>query len=366
MVLSLPAVPDRYYVVSLLDAYTNQFNSTGTRTTGSGPGDYLIAGPRWSGRPPSGITQVIPAPTPTVWVIVRTLMRGPADLKAAVEVTVPEKGVGGYRLIPLDKYMGPGTFYSPPTNVPVTNPEPQFVPPEGLPATEAEGFAEPIFFQAMRSVIAANPPPSNQQALVASFQTVYANADLLTPQIVKVALAAMNVALAARSKRVNGWFYSLNVAMFGHLFTFRAGIAKIGLGAIDHEVAIYARCETDATGAPLDGSKSNYQMLFPPGQLPPINPQAFWSITVYDQNGLLVDNPIKRYLVGSETGLVDADGSVTIQLRNTAPPSSIPQANWLPVPAGPFNLMLRMYWPDIAALNTYQIPAVRPGRRVLR
>jgi len=55
----------------------------------------------------------------------------------------------------------------------------------------------------------------------------------------------------------------------------------------------------------------------------------------------------------------DADGSVTIHLRNTAPPSSIPQANWLPVPDGPFNLTLRMYWPDTAALNTYEIPAVQ-------
>src|SRR5215469_3822793 len=81
--------------------------------------------------------------------------------------------------------------------VPVTNPEPQFIPPEGQPATAAEGFAEPIFFQAMQSVIAANPPPLKQRPLVASFRTVYANADLLTPQIVNAAQAAMSVALAA-------------------------------------------------------------------------------------------------------------------------------------------------------------------------
>jgi len=99
---------------------------------------------------------VIRAPTPTVWVIGRTLVRGPDDLSAAVAIS------SQYRLIPLDKY---GTDYIPPSNVPVTNPEPQFIPPEGQPATAAEGFAEPIFFQAMQSVIAANPPPLNQRPL---------------------------------------------------------------------------------------------------------------------------------------------------------------------------------------------------------
>ena len=351
MVISLPAVPDRYYVIPLLDAYTNQFNSTGTRTTGNGPGDYLIAGPRWSGRPPPGITQVIRAPTPTVWVIGRTLVRGPDDLSAAVAITFQ------YRLIPLDKY---GTDYVPPSNVPVTNPEPQFIPPEGQPATAAEGFAEPTFFQAMQSVIAANPPPLNQRPLVASFRAVYANADLLTAQIVTAAQAAMSAALATSAKTVNEWSYQLGIGTYGEHYALRAGVALFGLGAVNEEDAVYASCHTDATGAPLDGSKGNYQIRFPSGQLPPVNPQAFWSITVYDQNGLLVENPINRYVAGSETGLVpDADGSVTIHLRNTAPPSSIPQANWLPVPDGPFNLTLRMYWPDTAALNTYEIPAVQ-------
>jgi len=357
MVMSLPEVPNRFYMMAMLDAYTNEFESLGTRTTGSGPGDYLIAGPGWLGTPPQGVTQVIQAPTPTVWVIGRTLVRGPTDLAAAVGVTVPVNGAGGYRLIPLGQYMGPGTVFIPPANVPVTNPEPQFVPPVGKPATEAVGFSQPIFFQAMQNVIAANPPPSDQLLLVAAFQEVFANADLLTAPIVNAALAAMNAALLGVGKTVNGWQYLLGLGTYGDNFALRAGAALIGLGANNSDDAVYALCDSDPTGASLDGS-SDYQIRFPPGQQPPVNPQGFWSITVYDDNGLLVKNPINRYLVGSETSLVpDADGSVTIQLQNTMP-TTTPQANWLPVPTGPFNLTLRMYWPDLTAFNTYVIPPV--------
>ena len=78
---------------------------------------------------------------------------------------------------------------------------------------------------------------------------------------------------------------------------------------------------------------------------------------------MLVSNPINRYAVGSETGLVlDADGALTIHLRSTAPPPQVPQANWLPIPAAPFSLTLRMYWPRDPSLNgSYIIPPAQSG-----
>src|SRR5262249_28742523 len=161
--------------------------------------------------------------------------------------------------------------------------------------------AEPIFIPVLRSVIAANPPPLDHQPLVATFSTIYANADLLTPQIINVAMAAMNAALVAAGRIVNGWLISLVLGTYEDNFALRAAVALIGLGANIADDSVYALCEIDATGEPLDGSKSNYQILFPSGQLPPVDPQAFWSITVYDQSGLLVKNPINRYVVGSET-----------------------------------------------------------------
>jgi hypothetical protein len=152
---------------------------------------------------------------------------------------------------------------------------------------------------------------------------------------------------------------------YGENYALRAEVAATGLGGIVKEDAVYANCSTSidptgAPGAPLTGSK-NYTIHFPAGQLPPV--YGFWSITVYNQNILLVKNAINRYNVGSETGLVkNGDESLTIYLQSDDKPlpPNVPQANWLPVPRGaPFSLTLRMYWPQEPILNgRYQIPAV--------
>ena len=349
MVLGLPAVRDRYYVVPLLDAYSNQFGSLGSRTTGSSAGRYLIAGPDWFGIVPEGITDVIRSPTPTVWILPRTLVRGPDDLSDAVA------DISRYRLIPLNRY---GTRYTPPTDVPFREPEPDFVPPPGQPATAAPGFRSSEFFPAMQRFILANPPPSDQAELVASFAPVFSHPEALTPDIVNLALAEMQAALEGAGTSINNWGFSLEIGSYGENYALRAAIAATGLGGIVKEDAVYANCSTDANGVQLDGSR-NYTIRFPAGRQPPVN--GFWSVTVYNQSVLFVPNSINRYAVGSETGLMpEADGSVTIHLRNSPPPPSVPQPNWLPIPAdGPFSLTLRMYWPKKRILNgIYQIPAV--------
>jgi hypothetical protein len=135
----------------------------------------------------------------------------------------------------------------------------------------------------------------------------------------------------------------------------RAATAQFGLGADLAEDAVYADALVDIYGNALNGT-NNYVMHFAPDQIPPVS--GFWSLTVYDQDGFLVANAINRYSVGSATGLVaNADGSIDILLRNTAPATL--QTNWLPTPAGPFNLTLRFYWPgDSIVQGTYVIPGV--------
>ena len=65
---------------------------------------------------------------------------------------------------------------------------------------------------------------------------------------------------------------------------------------------------------------------------------------------------IERYAVGTNTGLVEDDGKVTVTLSHL-PPQGIPLSNWLPVPAGDFQLTLRFYDPrDEILKNEWEIP----------
>ena len=117
----------------------------------------------------------------------------------------------------------------------------------------------------------------------------------------------------------------------------------------------------DADGRPFDATH-NYRLTF--DTLPPA--KAFWSVTMYDTSydgtaGYLVEHPIGRYLVNSTTerlAFAD-DGSITIHIQHDEPDTDEGRANWLLTPEGQFYLVLRIYWPEQAALDgAWTPPAV--------
>ena len=124
----------------------------------------------------------------------------------------------------------------------------------------------------------------------------------------------------------------------------RVSVVPLGLGV------------SDSNGQPLDGAH-RYEMHFAKGALPPVN--AFWSLTVYNDRQLLVQNPISRYAIGDRDKLKNnPDGSLTIYIQHNAP-AKAHIANWLPTPAGPFNIFLRMYWPKPDLVEGHwQIPPI--------
>lgn len=132
----------------------------------------------------------------------------------------------------------------------------------------------------------------------------------------------------------------------------RATGTQMGIGANSREEAIYPMYDNDAGGQPLDGSQHKYLLHFAKGQQPPVN--AFWSLTMYAlPSQLLVNNPLNRYLINSPMLpklKLDADGGLTLYLQH-ANPGPAKEANWLPIPNGPFMAAMRYYWPKAALLE---------------
>ena len=148
---------------------------------------------------------------------------------------------------------------------------------------------------------------------------------------------------------------------FGTDWLLRAGVVLDQRNVTVPEEALYPLGRVDSDGAALDGANA-YRIHFAPGQLPPVG--AFWSITIYDDAGRLVANPIDRYAIGDRTpGLItNRDGSQDIFIQHTQPPSG--PSNWLPAPAGRFYLMLRLYIPAPQVLDgTWRPPAIEPVTR---
>jgi hypothetical protein len=166
----------------------------------------------------------------------------------------------------------------------------------------------------------------------------------------------MNAVVRAMTTTVNGWSTTMKAGQPGNGLLLRAACAKILPAVNVVQEAAYWTTTVDSAGRRLNG-QHEYVLQFPAGHLPPN--EAFWSLTMTDVVGYMVNNPIDRYSVGSRSDLVpNADGSIDIYIQRTAPAAGH-ESNWLPAPSGTFKLMLRAYLPGRAVLDgSYHVPPV--------
>ena len=156
------------------------------------------------------------------------------------------------------------------------------------------------------------------------------------------------------SKKLGQWdYFGEPIGDFNTEYAYRALVALAGLGANTVEVALYPKIEQDADGNTLTGEKS-YILHFE--SYPQVLEGGFWSVTAYGDDDFLIDNPIDRYCINDRSGLqANDDGSVDIILSEDAPKDT---TNWLPVGAGGFHLFMRIYTPDMEALETWVAPTI--------
>lgn len=357
LVLHVPRVAHhRYYTIEFIDPYTNVFHYVGTRATGDGRGDYAITGPRWHGRLPRGLRRIRSA-YDRVWLAGRTLVDGPRDLPAVHRVQ------NGYRLIPLAAFRRLGLRYRAPRPKRVVRVHTKALEPSGVP-----------FFDALGDALAANPPPAVDAPRLAELAAAgigpgkHPSRENLPPAVLAGLAAAaaagpahvyaLRLAIGAKSVAShNGWFVAPpDIAAFGTDYDLRAVVALYGIAANRPIEAMYPIGAADTSLSLLNGAHS-YVMHFAPGRLPPA--RYFWSLTMYDAGFLLVPNPINRYQLGDRSrGLRrNADGSLDVYLSRAAPVGH--ESNWLPSPAGGFEVTMRLYGPGPSALNdTYVYPTI--------
>jgi hypothetical protein len=354
LVFEMPAT-ERYNVMQFLDAWTNVYASLGPRTTGNGAGTYLLVGPSWKGQTPAGM-QVLRSPTTIAWLLGRLQTNGVADYDTV-------HGIQQHiSLTPLSDWQQGKRSASlvPPVKVE------RGVPP----LFQMRALESRDFFQRLARLMASNPPAVSvdQQALqglarlgVQPGQDVRAWGWLQQRAVtlgIWLAERKLQDAIAHPPALIAGWRVPPGqVGRYGSEYGLRAAVAMAGFGANLAEDAIYPNALQDADGKALQGGQ-RYRLHFAAGQLPPV--RAFWSVTVYDADGYLVDNPLNRYALGDRDALKrNADGSLDIYLQADAPASEW-QANWLPIPkAGGFALTARLYWPEAAILaGKWTMPAI--------
>jgi hypothetical protein len=155
--------------------------------------------------------------------------------------------------------------------------------------------------------------------------------------------------LATLARVANHWSMNTDtMGVYGNYYLKRAVVAELGLGANLPEDAIYPLNLGDESGTPLDGA-NKYSIHFDKGATPPVD--AFWSITLYDNDGFQVANGLNRFAVSSWMPFkYNPDGSLDLYFQNDNPGAD-EEANWLPAPKGPFNLTLRLYAPKSDALT---------------
>ena len=364
VVISVPAVPNRYYSVQLVDMFTHNFGYVGTRATGRDAGSYVVAGPEWQGDKPDESTGVFRSESGFVYCLIRTEVRGPSDLEAVHEIQ------RGYSVTPLNVFLGR-------KNAPEA-------PGITFPRYDAERVKSAKFIDLLNFLLAQVSAPS-ESALMARFAkigvrpgAIAASMDLEPDMRTAIdagvgeAIIAIQRALAdpedvegldVRSER--GW--EGVVGMFGDgsemrtKYVVRAAAAMFGLYGNDAIEAYYPVGNRDGEGNPLDGSRQTYVMRFEKDQLPDV--EAFWSMTMYSlPNQLMVDNAIARYSIGDRSKLrYGKDGSLTLYIQHESP-GKTKESNWLPAPDGPFSLQFRMYLPAESMLAPlYLPPAVQPA-----
>lgn len=351
MVFSHPAVPDRFFTFELVDLWMIVHASVGSNTTGSAAETYLFTGPGWKGEVPEGMIHM-PFPTRYMVVLGRTYaLDTPEDLAKV------HKLQDQYKVQPLSSWGKPYTFVASPVD------KDPGVPMNEHPQKALLDLGTERYFDWMALLMGSDAPPAAKDAPMVERMARLGivpgkpfDSSSLDPAVRKaiedvpqVVLAKLNESWANLGKDVNGWRVTAVGGRYGTDYLLRATWASNGWPSQLPEVSVYPTTYVDGSGQKLDG-KNNYTITFPKDAMPPVHPSpgGFWSITMYqiDKGLWFYPNELNKLTVSPRNDLTyNKDGSLTLYLQHESPGAD-KEANWLPAPAAPFAMTMRLYWPN--------------------
>ena len=356
--LHIPAT-ERYYLIPILNAHGDVIKSLGSRTTGQVALDIALVGPGYNGEIDSDLI-VIRSTTNLNWLLGRVAVKNDEDGKTEIanfqskliarplsersnSDYVSPKGIvnQAYKnLIPMDAVdnMDIATYLNEVMELMVQNP----AYPEDKPLLDE---LKTIGFEPGGTIELSQFSPATQDLIKK------------VPAHVQSLFTKMTENPTVENLQ-NGWnVITAGLGEYGTEYFLRAYVTKIGYGANQPQDAIYPNSAVDSDGNKYDGS-NKYVLHFDANKIPPVG--GFWSLTMYDTKGFLVENEIDRYNLGSMKDLTyNKDGSIDIYIQADAPKGH--ESNWLPSPkSGTFELTFRMYYPKKAVLDrTYIMPSVK-------
>ena len=330
--------PHRYWNVMIADAYTHVAYVCRRHHGVRGTQVRVTMDPATP--PTNDDSELVSIGTPTAWVIIRVLVESPDDIKTARE-------------------LQHGITVTAPASHPHTRTE-----RAGRATTIAQAGAD--YFAELKRYIDLDPPAHWHPRLSPAAQAIVDDPGSVTTEELAAGVEEGEQLIlrgnGSDAVKRNGWSTGRAATGSGDDILKRAIGAKFGLGghqAIENRS--YA-AQADALGNRIDGTKP-LTLRFAADNRPPCS--AFWSLTAYGPDMYLVENAIDRWSISDRTPDLnhDEDGGLTITLSYERPTAA---TNWLPVPAGPYLLGLRVYEGHDEVVNcAWFPPALEPTTSAL-
>lgn len=354
VLFEIPDMEKRYFVMPLIDAWTNTFKSIGSRTTGQKAQKYFLTLENYTGKIPNGYTR-IDCPTSMVWITGRIQADNDADALKA------NKLQDQYVLKSYAKSLG--------ENDALDSYKPSFQAVKvRKPVPFSLALSSEVFYTTFFNMLKSNSPAKADASFLEGYPFLKDFKNLSFEALDEATKAVLKIGSATKEKEYLKTFYNGNeqksawdfnieqMGTWGTNYSRRAYYAFWGIGANIPKDAVYGVSQLDGKLQQLEGANT-YKISFAANKTPEVG--GFWSVTAYTNEGYLEHNSQNRYASGSNMPLkYNDDGTLDLYLSANKP-ENISNYNWIPTPKGTFKLLFRMYWPKESVLDgSYKLPNI--------